>query len=931
MTRGHRIEGMRSIHWRSRASCFSTAAAALCSGAALAQEANKPGGDLLEEIVVTGIRFSLERAEDIKRNAEVIVDSIASEDLGKFPDSNVAEALQRITGVSVSRNDQGEGNGVTVRGFGPQFNATLLNGRLLPGVSENVGGVDTAPTFSFDSVAAELVAGADVYKSSNATLQEGGIGALINLRTARPFDSPDSRAIVSGKGTYEDLSDHTAQSFFALYSDRFAGDRWGALVSASYQKRDSRTDSASVQSYLPHQNLSNTNSDGTVTLVAEDVFFPRQMTHTVSLAEPERIGFTGVLQFRPTDNLLFTLDGLWNRYKQHSEDYQLSHYFTPDNVTSATIGANGTVTSLTTNENGHTDFTRGFDRTPQTTWAIGLNVDWHSSGGLLTLNFDVSTGSTTNDTLNNSAFAVMGYQNVVNWGYSGSGLPSLSTSGIPTLGIPANTFTDPSLTRAHFITYGTGGETQDTIDAGKIDGVLDFGEALLSKLKFGAYASGRSYRSVATENNVCSFCGYFQPLPASLSSTFDAGSDFLGGGDFPTRWLTFDPDDYVAYLRTVADDPTLYTANPNPSDSGFVREEVAAAYVQVEFAGEVWTKPWSANIGVRYVRSDVVAEGASRVLIDLQDVPGDPTIYNAVYSDGGAVLPVAAEHSYDNLLPALNARLNLTDDWIVRFAASQTLTRPNLNDLTPRLSYDTLRPNNLVASSGNPDLKPYLSTNFDLSLEWYYARGGHVTLALFKKSVDDYIVQSFATEQIAVGNSSGDFPDGTASFRVRRPRNVETAKVEGVEVAFQHSFTYLPVPFDGFGFGANATFVESPSTLSPGDPDTTRSFALEGVGDSQNLMVFYEQGPLGIRASYNHRDDYLQQAFNGEGNEPLFVKGSGQLDAQASYRIGEHISITLEGNNITDTARETYGRYKNQWLSRTETGPRYALGVRTTF
>jgi len=334
---------------------------------------------------------------------------------------------------------------------------------------------------------------------------------------------------------------------------------------------------------------------------------------------------------------------------------------------------------------------------------------------------------------------------------------------------------------------------------------------------------------------------------------------------------------------------------------------------------------------LRYVHTQLTSNGNSLLLLDLLDVPGDPTFYEAVYANNGVSAPVSADNSYNNLLPSLNARINLTDKIVARLAASRTLTRPELSDLSPVFNYTTLRPNNLVASSGNPDLKPYLSTNFDVSFEWYYKRGGYVTLALFQKTVDDYIVQSFATEDFTVGNSSGDFPGGTAGFRVMRPRNVETAKVEGLEIAAQHTFDYLPSPFNGLGVTVNATFVDSPSTLSPGDPDTTRSFALEGVGDSQNLTVFYDKGPVGIRASYSHRDDYLQAAFNGGGNEPLFIKGYGQLDMQASYRIGEHISVTLEGSNITDTALESFGRFENQWISRVETGARYSLGVRANF
>lgn len=914
-----------SDSWTARIPAF---AVCVFSSAALAQGSAAPGAsqesqESLEEVVVTGIRASLEKAADIKRNADVIVDSITSEDLGKFPDANVAESLQRISGVSISRNDQGEGSQVTVRGFGPAFNAVLVNGRTLP--SQNEG-----RQFSFDALPAELIAGADVYKSSAASLQDGGIGALMNLRMPRPFDALGQRIVLSAKGTYEDLSGETAPSMFALYSSTFADDRWGVLLSASHQRRDGRTDSGGVQSYLPDQDLRSTDDDGTVTTVASDVFFPRQNTTQVTTTELSRTGFTGVLQFRPTDRLSFTLDALWDRYKPNTETYQLSHYFTPDNVVSATIGANDTVTALTTNENGHTDFTRSFDRTPTTIKATGLNVDWNSAGGLVNLNFDVSTSEALSDGLGKSAFAVIGYQNVVNWSYSGSGMPSLSTSGIPAMGIPANTFTDPTLGKAHFLTYGGGTNRKDEINEAKLDGSLNFDDALVSKLRFGTYFSDRTKRNDVYDVDTCSYCGYWQAVPSSLLSTFNAGSDFLGGGNFPTSWLSFDPEDYVAFLRSVSGNSDLYTPTYG-STSYTVEEGVVAGYVQADFAGEIGTRPWTVNVGVRYVHTELTSKGASRELIDLLEVPGDPTIYEAVYADGGASLPVSAENTYDNLLPSLNAKLSLTPAIVARFSASKSLTRPNLSDLAPRLSYDTLRPNNLVASSGNPDLKPYSSKNLDVSLEWYYSRGGHVTVGAFQKKIDDYIVQMFESESFAIGNSSGDFPDGTATFRVKRPRNVESAEVEGLEIAFQHTFDYLPAPFDGFGISANATFVESPATLSPGNTDTTRSFALEGVGDSQNVIVFYEKGPVGIRVAYNHRDDYLESAFNGEGNEPLFVKGSGQLDMQASYRFSEHLSMALEGSNVTDTAEETFGRYENQFIGRVETGPRYALGLRANF
>jgi len=490
----------------------------------------------LDEVVVTGIRASLEQATDIKRNADVMVDSITSEDLGKFPDANVAESLQRISGVSISRNNQGEGTGITVRGFGPSFNAVLINGRYIPSFGTS--------SFGFNALPAELISGADVYKSSAATLQDGGIGALINLRTPRPFDVKGTRAVLSAKGTYEELSGNTAPSVFALFSDTFADDKWGALVSFSYQRRDSRTDSGGVQSYLPNQTLT--------PIGISNVYMPQQNTTEVETSKLSRTGITGVVQFQPNEQLRFTLDALWDRYKPNTETYQLSHYFTADNITAATIGANNTVVALTTNQNGHTDFTRRFNHTPTTIKATGLNMDWKSAGGLLDLNFDVSTSSALSEGLGNNPFSVIGYQNIVNWSYSGSGMPSLSTSGIPSLGIPANTFTDPTLGKAHYITYGSGTNTKDTINEGKLDGVVDLGGRLLSKLKFGAYFSSRTNRSDVYDTDVCAYCGYSQPVPASLLSVFNAGSDFLGGGgNFPTSWLTFDPDAYIAYLDGV--------------------------------------------------------------------------------------------------------------------------------------------------------------------------------------------------------------------------------------------------------------------------------------------------------------------------------------------------------------------------------------------
>jgi TonB-dependent receptor len=537
---------------------------------------------------------------------------------------------------------------------------------------------------------------------------------------------------------------------------------------------------------------------------------------------------------------------------------------------------------------------------------------------------------------------VAGYRNVVDWKYTGSGVPSVTAIGIPEIGVLGGTFTDPTFSNAHFMMYESGGEREETINEAKFDGELNFGDHLLSRMNFGVYMSKKDNDSSSNGMiDLFRYNGYWQPLDPSVLRVYDAGSDFLGGdGNAPTAWLTFEPLDLLYYLRDVSGNPDLLTPGagggpggpPGPGgSSGGAWEKGAAFYLQADLEGEIASKLWKVNVGVRYNRTEIGQPGfSSSNLIDLLPVPGDPTMYETVYDDTETV-EITEGGTFTNWLPTLNARMNWTDEIVFRVSASQSLTDPNLGDMSPGMRWGMPRPNNLTASAGNPDLEPYLSTNIDVSGEWYYNRGGYVSATLFSKRVDNYIVSGYATEYIPMGNSSGDFPDGVAEVRVSRPRNLEVAKVKGLELSFSHNFFYLRAPWDGFGFAVNATFVDCPDTLAPGEIDTERAFALEGVGNSQNLMVYYERGPFGIRASYNNREDYLQRTFNGEGNEPLFAKGSGQLDIRASYAINDHFSVTFDGTNVTHTDQETYGRYENQWISLVDTGYRYTLGIRAAF
>lgn len=899
--------------------------AALPQLTAQAQEADPA----LEEIVVTGIRGSLKRAIDVKRNSDVIVDAIAAEDLGKFPDSNVAESLQRISGVSIDRAG-GEGQFVTVRGFGPEFNTVLVNGRSI--ATENQG-----REFSFDLLASELIFGAEVFKSSTATLQDGGIGSTINVKTARPFDIDGLKIIATARAQYEDLSENVRPNFFAMVSNTFADDRIGALVSVSYQKRDARIDSIETRGF-------NVNADIPLAGVS-GVFVPQNYDQTVEFQDRERVGATAVFQFQATPDLVLTVDGLYNSFDVESRANAIGHWFSADQITNVELDENRTVVRLEHNENGANDFiSRTFNR-PTDIYAAGFNADWDANEQL-NVKLDVSYSRAEQDNGGNDRFAVIGFNGSYTYDNSqGNDLPSI-------LGLPDNLL-DPSLGRAH-IAIQEGNDVVDEVYEAKFDTSWDADYDHFRRLKFGLHYTDRSKtnNNVRTDPNVlCFFCGYFADVPDNLLSVFDAGNGFLSGfsGDIPRQWLAFNADDLTNFLETSAEAQALrdqinglpagttaaalaaaggYTAVLQP-DSFEVSEEVFAGYVEVDFEGEIGGLPWFITTGARYVHTSQSSEGIQRSLIDLLEIPGDETLYNGVF---GEEAPVEIKNSYDKFLPSFNARVDLTHDFVARFAASKTLTRPQLTDLAPRINFTVLRPGNLIAVGGNPNLRPFTSDNFDISLEWYFKEASYLTLGLFYKNVDDFIVSVVGEEDFSVENEDDipAFEDGVATFQVRRPTNFESANVRGLELAFQYTFDgVLPSPFDGFGVTGNATFVDSNAKVSGGD--TSQSFGLEGLGNSQNLIGFYEKDRFAARIAYNRRAGFLQTLSNAVGGDPVFVKTYEQVDVRASYQILENISVFAEGINITNSKVQRHGRFENQVLNVINTGARYAIGVRAEF
>ncbi|MDU0353746.1 TonB-dependent receptor [Paraglaciecola aquimarina] len=894
-----------------------------------AQETNET-----EIISVTGIKGSLIRAIDTKREASGFVDSISAEDIGKFPDQNVAESLQRIPGISIDRSG-GEGQRVTVRGFGPEFNTVLVNGRTM--ATEN-----QERDFSFDTLASELISGTDVNKTYSARMTDGGIGATINIKTARPFDFDGFEAVVNAKALYEDKSGETTPQVSALMSTRFADDKAGLLISLSHQERNARIDQINNRGFLPSVDLSDIGGE-------ENSFIQQTNDQIVDFQDRTRTGGTAVLQFAPSDDVTLTADVIYSDFNVESNATSIGHWVwdTDPNIDEPSrvleTDANNTVISFAQSARASTDLVaRSFNR-PTETFASGLNIDWDVSDSL-NLSLDVSQSEAESKNGGNDIFAVIGFSNggvtqVNNGTY-------VELQGVPEL--------DPSMGRAHIVNrQGLG--IKDEVSEIKLDATWYVDAGPLKDLKFGFsnHERTKTRNDVRTDGNVsCLYCGYPIDVPSSLLSDFSV-SGFMSGenaSNIPTSWLEIDAEAYIDFLESSQAATNNDTARGNPvgttqavldefggfqaltrPDSFAIEDKISSAYIELDFEGDLGSLLWTAEVGLRYSKTETTAMGQQAYIIGLEEIPNDPTLLTRVLTD--ELFPVNEKNDYSNVLPTFNFRLELTDDLQARAAYSQTVTRPTFGNLAPRISYDVVSPGALRASSGNPMLDPYESTNIDLGLEWYFGDASYLSATYFSKSVDNFIVSGIRREVFQNPTTGADVlpedgsdPTWDISSVINSP---EKLTADGIELAYQQTFDMLLGLFSGLGLMVNMTLVDSNKEIDVDNLD--ESFALTGLGDSMNLVLFYEKGPVQFRLALNQRDQFLQTLRNGTGGDPIYVEDYSQVDMSASYDINDSVTVFVEGINLTNETIRSHGRFSNHVVSIVDSGARYTAGIRANF
>lgn len=836
--------------------------------------------DAQQDIVVTGVRASLRSAVAVKRNASQIVDSIVAEDIGKLPDNNVAEALQRISGIQISRN-QGEGSGIAIRGLTQV--RTELNGR-----SVFTAGGDRG--VSFEDIPSELLGGVDVYKSPSADLIEGGIGGLINLKTRRPLDFKGFQISGTARGYYYDNTDKVTPQFSGLVSNRWDTGigEIGILVGGSYQKGAFRSDDVAIEPFSTNIAY---DRDGNGTIGAGDtVVAPLGGGDTYQVGNRRRIGVNGMLQWKPNSDLEFYVDGNYIDYKIQQTSYSFYPY---DHFAGTLTAVPGSFTFFDgTNNFKSGSFSNVFadvnsfinDRRSKT-YQISGGTKWTHDD--VTLSGDVSyTHSKTFSNFSQLAFNTT--VPVLSIDLGGS-IPSLSVNGFDTTNVANYRFDR----LAQYLSGNTGSEFAARFDSDfKIDGFVN-------SIKFGLRYADRK----ATNGNVSVYDTSIGGIPASNYAAaavltpfsnflYRADGDASGVASFlaPPASLLRDFDQINAFFGKPQGQPAF-----SPLSTYDLSEKTAAFYAMASFAADDLAIPISGNLGMRVIRTQT-GVGGFQQLAD------------------GSTAPINAGDTYVSALPSLNIKASLTDTLALRFAASKALTRPSFNNLSPSISLDyTFR----TGSAGNPNLGPLKAKQLDASLEWYFKPGSIVYASGFYKKVDGFI-QTVTAPEAAFNN-----------FQITRPVNGDNGTIKGFEVGAQTFFDFLPGPLDGFGVQANYTFVDSAAP----SPIVGQTVPLEGLSkNSYNIVGIYEKYGASVRVAYNWRDAFVQTTQGqGTGSLPIYNKGGGQLDATVSYDVSPNLTVFADAVNITRTNVVSYFGIEQRPRDLQVPDRRFGFGARVKF
>lgn len=843
---------------------------------ASAQESVAPA-DEPTEVVVVGTRAGLKKAAAVKRDSDQFVDSVIADDIGKLPDVNVAESLQRVSGVQIKRS-LGEGTQVSIRGL--TQNITLVNGRdVVDSAGRGGSGVDSLGTGSYGLLAqlpSEIIQRLDVTKLAASSDIEGALSGTVNIITAKPLDSKTDTMAFSVEGLYNDRAakggDRTSILFSHHFSDKLAG-----LINISQSSRNIRDESIfSFSGYVPLTGAG----------APSGAYYLADIRDTQINENRKRTGINATLQWKPTENIELLYDLLYSKQDINRDRwwFALPLSSTYASYTNPVFSSANTLMAGTLNAQLQTN-TETYDNTGDTL-ATGLTGTWKSDR--LKVTGDASYSRSKQD----------GYQHFLRLTTKTAGPIAFDFRGVdvPQFTIPGSVnLTDP--TQWNFTNYFDNRDTADSeLSALRLDADYRF-DGPISHLKFGARASDLDveivkYQSQLTGNisadtvpdsyqvrtlDILSGASGYSPRSALYPVMY-------GGG----KAYAYDVHGYAPGSFT----PYVYI----PLASFSTTEKDTAYYVQADIDTTIGGLPLSGNVGIRQVETDFTAVGSYKV-------------------GSNPAQPLTVKKSYSNTLPSASFKLNVRDDLLIRFGAAKVIARPNSADQNPGLNLATVAP--FTATAGNAELDPFKATQYDLSAEYYFKPGSVLSLGLFKKDLQSFIIRRATTETY-----------NGIDYLVTRPYNGADATIDGMEFVYQDNFDFLPAPFDGLGVAANVSIINSDTGAT--SARTGEKIPVPGLSKNNlNLVVYYEKAGYGVRVAYNKRDQFLDQL--GAGGEPIYFDAGEDLSISGRMQLNAHYSLDLQISNVLDSPIRKYGTEEVATSSYALNGRTFSLALRGKF
>jgi TonB-dependent receptor len=974
------------------ASCITLALSAAAANAQ--QAAPATGAAELEEVVVTGFRSSLNSALEDKRSETAAIDSIKAEDIGKFPDSNLAESMQRVPGVTLSRGDGGEGRNISVRGLGPGFTRVRINGMegvAQTGASDIYGAGNSGRSFDFNVFPSEIFSSLEVRKTPSADVEEGSLGATVDLKAPRPLDYDDDMVFTStARGVYNQVSEDIDPRLSLLASTKFLDGTFGVLGSLAFQKRNIRevgysavdilsansngldvggviqpfctpigyptlspspvgqgakgatstmcsTDNPRTSTLEAYNTVANLRRADLPNVPGSGAYLPRLPRFVNSEQDAERSGGTLTLQWAPNENTNISLDTLYSNFEVERRD---------NYIAALSFGRN-------VNNNGQPMVSVkdiAFDANGSLVNAVFDGVDVRSEGLVDQFESDFRQVNLNLDHRFSDQWRITALAGYSESKYDGKMRLQTFIDAIDT-----DNFT-LDFRNGHVPVIGFGLDVADPTEFAyeptRSDGTVLGGFTTQGKPSFNL-----------TKNTTLNVNGIWEPSEA-FALTF--GGQFRES-DFSTHFLNLIPSQtavqalpagtsLASITRQIRGLDDLFgggapsswlaiDANKWRQAFGFdsfqycgiecgagrsqIREQVQSTFAMVNFNTGDWLPiPVRGDVGVRYVHTDQLAVG-----------------YIPVTAPAGSLYPSVGQRnevdrSYEDWLPSLNVVLDITPDLLGRLSASKVMSRPELGVLTPSSGVNGITRTGTV---NNPFLDPIRAKTFDAALEWYFRPGSLLSVAYFYKDIDTYIQR--VTSQVPFNelglpssllDNTGALP--TDVFTVSRTANTPGGPLKGFELNAQLQLDFLPGFWRDFGVLANYTYVTSEIEYilaSAPDGTITRSTTDDLIGlsrDAASSTLYYENDRFSIRTTGSYRGKYIRGIPASPGSDLQGNKSTIYVDASASYNVNDNLMVILEAQNLTDERNTLYiDSVREDTLFETRIGRTYTVGATYKF